>query len=355
MPRRLRRTLLLLSCTALAHTAQAQVLRGRLSSEMEGATSGAIVLLLDATGVERGRTLTAATGRYGFVAPAAGTYRLKVLRIGFPVWTSDTVMVAATDVRDFSPTLPSARVVLASIEIHSSSRCTVHPKEGELTAQLLEEGHKAVSAVEAAYQGHDYRYRVRRYRRDYDRDRIVVRDTTLPETESDIWPVQSLPPAALERGGFVQETDPLSGPIWYGPDAQVIFSDFFLDDHCFAIGKGEARDSGLVRLEFRVVKGHPLPDLEGTLWIDPKSLELDHLDFTFTHVPPWVPRDAVIGGRLDFLRLPTGLWIIRRWALRVPVPARQQGTGAYSIFGYQEEGGEVVQVTGREGAVVYEK
>ena len=352
MPRRL--LLILLSLT-LAHYLAAQVLRGRLSSEYEGATSGAIVMLLDSTGAERGRTLSAESGRYGFVAPAAGTYRIKVLRIGFPVWVSGPLGLGATDVREFSPQLPSARVVLASLEIHARNRCTVHPKEGELTAQLLEEGRKAVSAAATAYQGHDFRFWVRRYRRDFDRDRVVVRDTTFAETESDIWPVQSLSPAALERGGFVQETDPLSGPIWYGPDAQVIFSDFFLDDHCFAVGKPEVKDSGLVRLEFRVVRGHSLPDLNGTLWIDPKTFELHHLDFTFTQVPAWVPRDAVIGGRLEFLRLPTGLWIIRRWALRVPVPARQRGTGVYSLFGYREEGGDVVRVTGREGGVVYEK
>ncbi|MGB7212407.1 MAG: carboxypeptidase-like regulatory domain-containing protein [Gemmatimonadales bacterium] len=341
--------LTLLGCSA----AQAQVIRGRLSSELEGSSAGAIVILVDQAGVEQGRTLSAANGRYGFVAPAAGTYRLKVLRIGYPMWVSDTASVGATEVREFSPQLPSMRVVLAPMEVHAQSRCSVHPKEGELTAQLLEEGHKAVSAAEAAYQGNDYRYRVRRYRRDFDRERVLVLDTTYAETENDIWPVQSLPVADLARGGFIQETDPLGGPIWYGPDAQVIFSDFFLGDHCFAVGKPEPQDSGLVRLEFRVVKGQQLPDLNGTLWINSKTLELDHLDFTYSRVPDWVPRDAVIGGRLDFLRLPTGLWIIRRWALRVPVPSRQIGTGYYSILGYREEGGEVVQVVGRGGEVVW--
>ncbi|HET7023893.1 MAG TPA: carboxypeptidase-like regulatory domain-containing protein [Gemmatimonadales bacterium] len=345
--------LLSLSTLLFAGAARAQVIRGRLSSELEGPTAGAIVELLDAGGAELGRTLSAASGRYGFVAPAAGSYRLKVLRIGYPVWVSDTVSVGAAEVREFSPQLPARRVVLASIEVHARNQCSVHPKEGELTAQLLEEGRKAVSAAEAAYQGHDYRYRVRRYRRDFDRDLVVVLDTTFAETENDIWPVQSLPVADLERGGFIQDTDPFGAPTWYGPDAQVIFSDFFLGDHCFAIGKPEPSDSGLVRLEFRVVKGHELPDLNGTLWIDPKTLDLDHLDFTYTRRPDWVPRDAVVGGRLDFLRLPTGLWIIRRWALRVPIPARQEGTGYYSVSGYQEEGGSVVRVTGKDGEVVF--
>ncbi|HEV2291150.1 MAG TPA: hypothetical protein VGR60_04870, partial [Gemmatimonadales bacterium] len=167
------------------------------------------------------------------------------------------------------------------------------------------------------------------------------------------WPVQSLPVADLQRSGFVQETDPLAGPIWYGPDAHVIFSDFFLGQHCFVIGKAQPNDSSLVRLEFRIVKGRKLADINGTLWIDRKTLELDHLDFRFSPLPDWVPRDAVAGGRLDFLRLPNGIWIIRRWAMRVPVAQRTEGTGVYSLFGYHEEGGEVVKVTGRGSEVVY--
>ncbi|MGH7734931.1 MAG: carboxypeptidase-like regulatory domain-containing protein, partial [Gemmatimonadales bacterium] len=208
-----RSTILLALFSVLAATAaRAQVIRGRLSSELEGPSAGAIVILLDLTGAEQGRTLSAANGRYGLVAPTAGTYRLKVLRIGYPQWLSDTLLVGATEVREFSPQLPSARVVLASLEIRSRNRCSVRPKEGELTAQLLEEGRKAVSATEAAYQGHDFRYRVRRYRRDFDREHVVVLDTTFAETENDIWPVQSLPVADLARGGFIQDTDPLGGP-----------------------------------------------------------------------------------------------------------------------------------------------
>lgn len=339
--------------TLAGSPASAQVIRGHLSSEYEGATAGAIVILLDSAGVERGRTLSTATGTYGLVAPAAGAYKLRVLRIGFPAWVSDPVTVGAGEVHDFSPRLPSARVVLAALTIRSETKCSVHPRDGELTAQLLEEGRKAVSAVDAAFRGEDFHYRIRRYRKDFDRERVIVRDDTLPETESDIWPVQSLPVADLERGGFVQETDPLAGPIWYGPDAHVIFSDFFLGQHCFVVGKAQPGDSGLVRLEFRVVKGRKLADLNGTLWIDPKTLELDHLDFRFSPLPDWVPRDAVAGGRLDFLRLPSGIWIIRRWAMRVPVAQRTEGTGHYSLFGYHEEGGEVVAVTARGGEVVY--
>jgi hypothetical protein len=67
----------------------AQTIRG----DLVGAATAqpiayALVLLVDSAGHERARTLSDAAGQFVLLAPSPGTYRVRILRIGFKSFES---------------------------------------------------------------------------------------------------------------------------------------------------------------------------------------------------------------------------------------------------------------------------
>lgn len=350
MRRRLASTLAIL--TLLPAALAAQVVRGRLVPAPGEPAGGAVVLLLDGSGAERGRVVSGPTGAYGFVAPAAGTYRLKVLRVGFEPWTSGPVTVSTDQVLEFSPSLPIQRVVVASIEVTADTRCSGNGDVAGAAATLLDEGRKAVMSADLALHGPAFRFLVREYRGRQDANGVVTAaDTSAPEVSS-VWPVESAPIAELRKSGFVTDAGDGVPGTYYGPDAQVLFSDFFLNGHCFTVGRSDPSDSNLVPLRFRTAAGRTHPDIEGALWMDRVTLGLRRLDFHYVGLPSWAA-DADAGGRLEFLRLPSGLWIIRKWELRAPVAAHARGDVFYRYGGLATIGGEITNVRLSSGEAIY--
>ena len=328
----------------------AQVIRGRLVPAPGEPAGGAIVILVDGGGAERGRAVSGPTGSYGFVAPTAGTYHLKVLRVGFEPWTSDAVTVGADQVLEFSPSLPIQRVVVAAIEVTADTRCSANADVAGAAATLLDEGRKAVMSADLALHGPAFRFLIREYRQHQDVTGVITAaDTTAPEVSS-VWPVESAPVSELEKNGFVTDDGDHVPGTYYSPDAQVLFSDFFLRGHCFTVGRPDPNDSSLVPLQFRVARGRTHPDIEGALWMDRATLGLRRLEFHYVGLPNWT---AAAGGQLDFLRLPSGLWIIRKWELRAPVAAHPPGTVIYGYGGLATIGGEITDVRLSSGEAIY--
>jgi hypothetical protein len=162
-------------------------------------------------------------------------------------------------------------------------------------------------------------------------------------------PYVALSAERLAEHGFVTRADDGSLEYW-APDANVLLSDSFLDNHCFHIAPPEASDSRLVGLAFEPVAGRAVTEIRGVLWIDAETSELERLDFRYVNLPfgertQW---DAV-GGRVEFERLNSGMWIVRRWRIRMPVVEMRSGADATSGRGLvlseiQEVSGEVVDV-----------
>ncbi|MEO8620730.1 MAG: TonB-dependent receptor, partial [bacterium] len=58
-------------------------------------------------------------------------------------------------------------------------------------------------------------------------------------------------------------------------------------------------------------------DIEGTLWLDRGTAELRYLEYRYTNLPD-VVATAKPGGRVEFLRLSDGNWLVSRWSVRMP-------------------------------------
>ena len=157
------------------------------------------------------------------------------------------------------------------------------------------------------------------------------------------WPFGSLPADSLVRNGFVQEGP--NGPTYYSPDASVFFSDAFLDTHCFSV-ETHPTDSTVVGLRFEPVRKRKLPDVLGVLWLDRASRELRRLEYRYTGLDDWAPA-RLVGGWIEFRRLPNGAPLIVAWQIRAPIPS--SNGGKRKLFGFMEREGRVINVFTADG------
>jgi len=80
------------------------------------------------------------------------------------------------------------------------------------------------------------------------------------------------------------------------------------------------------------------------------------LEYTYTRLPEDLVAPRA-GGRVEFLRLPSGTWIVRDWVIRMPLAVLTQRPMAMGTFpqvvGFRETGGSAVEIKTRGGTVVY--
>jgi hypothetical protein len=337
--------LLLLAALLLPAALAAQTVRGQLVEEGSLAPiDGALIVAIDAAGNQRAGSLSNAAGRFEIRLPEPGRYRLRAERIGFRSVVSELLTVDADGVVEHRLVAPATAVSLAGIEVRAQRRCFVRPQDGLLVATLWEEARKALNAAAWTEREGLVRYRAVRYIRDLDaRTQRVEQEQTRSWWGGDSSPFVSLPVEDLLRDGYVRvDGDSL---VYLAPDADVLLSNHFLDAYCFRVADQEG---DLVGIAFEPVRRRSTPDVRGVLWIDRSTAELRRLEYSYTRVPG-VSRVSA-GGEVEFQRLPTGAWLVRRWTIRIPLLAEQthrSGTADIRrqvVVRVREEGGELVEI-----------
>jgi hypothetical protein len=259
-------------------------------------------------------------------------------------------MLASTETRDYRIAMPEIPVQLAAVSVEAESRCRIRPEGGGATAVLWEEAKKALSVTELTLRQRLFQFRTEKFDRILNPTLLVTSEERTASVGVSDWPVRSLPAESLARGGYVED-DGHDTLTYYAPDITVLFSDAFLNRHCFWVTDLPVPDSdrvALVGLAFEPARGTTLPDIEGVLWLNRQTAELRSLEYWYTNLASWVPRKCA-GGRLDFERLPTGAWIVRKWWIRAPVARITVPDRRYSLYGFKDHGGEVVEVLRADG------
>jgi hypothetical protein len=319
---------------------RAQFARGTVTEQGSGAAlNGAFVVLLDSLGRQRNAALTDARGAFLMRAPDAGRFRVRAELIGHGSVTSPLFVIPPNATAAVNVELPVAAIEIAAVEVGGSRRCVVRPESGEQTARLWEEARKALAVAHWAKQEGVAEFTTRTYERELAIGSLAMVWQGVRTGYSQTRPYAAVSPDSLAIYGFVR-TVTADSVLYYGPDAEVLVSDVFLDTHCFETRRGEADAAGLVGLAFTPVRGRKRPDISGTLWLDPKSSELRYIEFTYTGIDSGLNVKGV-GGRTDFRRLPNGAWIVDRWYIRLPIPKRGPG-GHLFASGLLEGGGEIV-------------
>lgn len=334
----------------------AQVVRGHIVDAAAGiAVGGAMVTLLGPEGSEEERVITrVGDGFFLLHAPTIGEYRLRADRIGYAATYSDPFFLAAGDTIVVSMEANIEPVSLAGIEAEAERRCRVRPEEGLAVSRVWEEARKALAATVWTQERGAYEYEMLRITRDMDpRGRTVVGEDRVQVRSRGQASFLSRPADSLVNVGFARFSEDISQ--FWAPDAAVLLSNPFLDTHCFRVRRGDGAASGLVGLEFEPTSDRGVPDIAGTVWLDPSTAEIRWVDFRYQHleVPRSLERTSP-GGRVDFTSLPNGTWIVSSWHVRMFLP---KVTDLVSVFrlvtleGIREERGKVLRVLADEGVV----
>jgi hypothetical protein len=343
-----------LSALALsAAPLEAQTVLSRVLDAESGApVTGALVRLLDAGDTPVRDVLTDGIGRAMFLGLAEGDYRVRVEMIGRETTFSAPFTVAGEVPVRIDVQLPSSAIALEGIEVRGEERCRVRPEEGLELARVWDEVRKALEAASLTGRSDVYRYQTEMYERDLDREgRVVLREERSSRDSFLETPFSSLPAERLAAGGYVQEQGGES--MYYAPDAEVLVSDAFLDTHCLRLEEGDDEADGLLGVGFEPVpsRDRRLIDVQGVLWVDPSTAELKWLEYRYVNMDPDL-RNDLVGGLVEFQRMPDGTWIVPEWWIRVPLLVREPGfTGNFRtrIDGFRQTGGRVVEVRNAGG------
>ncbi|HEV2672247.1 MAG TPA: carboxypeptidase-like regulatory domain-containing protein [Gemmatimonadales bacterium] len=333
-------------------TLEAQTVRGQLvDSISRSPLAGAFLTLVDERGVEHARAITDGAGQFVLTAPAAGTFHVRSKLIGFKPYVSPALTLLSGEATTYNAAIDPIPVALKEVVVAGESECDV--ESGASVAALWQEVREALAAVAWTARESGYWYKILHIQRELTAGgRPHGPDSTWREIGYQRGLFKSdVPAAQLEAQGFVVVRP--EGWTYYGPDADVLLSDPFLRTHCFETKTA----NGLVGLAFTPVRNRTLPDIKGTLWVDRDNAQLRYLEFSYTQLPERII-DPRAGGRIEFMRLPTGAWIVRQWVIRTPIARIVQmnnGQDAFpQIVGFHEAGGSAVEIKSNNGTVVYQ-
>ena len=344
----------LLLCTALP--ASAQTVRGLLTDSVtRSPLPGAFLTLVDQTGVERARVMTNQAGEFVVTAPAAGSYRLRSKRIGFRPLVSAPLTLGAGETISYNGAIDPIPIPLQTVVVAGERQCDV--ESGTSTAALWDEVREALAAVSWTSRVPAYWYDFAMFKRELTAGgRRKGDDSTWGRTAFSLNPIRNFTSTdELVTQGYVVVTD-TAGWIYRAPDPDVLLSPSFLRTHCFETQTGKGDNQGLVGLGFTSARDRTVPEITGTLWVDRANSELRALDFKYIRLPQDLVSSSA-GGHIEFLRLPSGVWIIRDWWLRMPRSQMKQRPMAMGeqleVVGFVEMGGSARTIKTRSGTLVY--
>ncbi|MEO8336998.1 MAG: carboxypeptidase regulatory-like domain-containing protein [bacterium] len=338
-----------------SRTIEAQTIRGRITAKDSSMLAGNIAVATDDRGVDVGRALSGARGQFLLTLAKPGTYSVRVLRIGHRPTQGPSLSLAAADTVSVVIALPDAPIMLAAATVREDRTCRVGSDTGLAVARVWEEARKAMLASRLTNGTAPLIAEWIEYDRSTDVSEKIVRSQQVRAVrQGTTHAFKSRSPQLLDDEGYVTLDD--KGVNYYAPDADVLLSDEFVASHCFQLAAVDGVAKNLIGVSFEPAEERAEKrDIRGTLWLDRDRAELRTLDFRYTNLPD-AALTARAGGRVEFLRLDDGNWLINRWSIRMPLlgaPYRRSADGTRRLVvttvtsvvrSIQTTGGEVTSV-----------
>jgi hypothetical protein len=348
------RRLLVTAALFLLHqtSAGAQTVRGVVLDVADKPVAGVVVLLIDAASHEAARTLSNEKGEFRLVAPIAGTYRVRTLRIGYRPVTSDRIDVTGEDETPRRFMLSNVPFALDTIRTNGRNACRVVARDSAATTfALWEQVRTALTATQLTASGRTILTTTEAYDRTLDPSfKRIRQQSTSFRTDFVKQPWRSLAADSLRHAGYVT-TEQNNFRIYNAPGLDALLSSTFLEDHCLRLEP--LSDSKRVGITFEPTSDRKdFAEIRGTLSLDRATSELRSMSFQYVNVSREEQDNA--GGDMEFVRMRNGMWAISRWNIRMPTIVL---VPMYNVVknGFQEVGKDIrvdsIKVTGGEVVV----
>jgi hypothetical protein len=351
-------------CLLAARAVAAQAIRGRvIDSVRQTPIAGALVELRAPEGAVVMQMFTSASGGFGFVTAASPRYQLRIAAIGYARHPLIDAPASADGVNLADIVLTPIAVSLPELHAMAGRRaCGKSEVTPETFGGLLDGAQTALQVMHATMQSRQVAFEVqlvhtitvRRVR-----DSSMSADTSRASVHE--WPVRSLASDSLQLVGFARDGTPAEGggEIFYGPDLEVLFSDWFLESHCFTLDKKRSRDDTLV-IRFDPARKSKLVDVSGELVLDRTTFTLQRMTYAHRNLPNGIP-DGTAGGAMHFRQLSAGFWVPSDWSIWAPIVRASRVISRPTTIYVQGRGGQtfaqqqppqpptlLIQVVGRD-------
>ena len=232
-------------------------------------------------------TLADERGAFSLSLPPPGVYRVRVRRIGYQPWASDTLHIAsASESRTLRLTIPLQPIPLPELSVSEQNDCPTAPAERQRAFALY--GSVLPTLVSSSFSADLRNLQVGMMRptvvssrggRTFARDSVTLVVPVAFEEAS---------PAHLETNGYAEVTEG-SIAILFAPDGDALSSPGFLATHCLSTVASE--DETRVGLAFEPKPGRAVVDVKGVLWIDEDTAEPLEVEFRYTSLRLFLRRN----------------------------------------------------------------
>ncbi len=311
--------------------------------------AGGFVTLLDETGEAVQADFTSVSGTFSLTAPGPGQFRVRVERIGYEGWTSESYTLAAGERQTIQIEIPPEPVLLADLRVEVVRSCLDDPSQGAELAKVWEEARKALATAIWAERKGQITFTLTEYDRTLEPGSLAIREAqSRVRTRVRLPPFESIPVSELTESGYaIIDVDTAT---YYAPDATVLLSQEFQDTHCFGLRRARLGETPVLGVTFTPRGSRSVVEIEGTLWIDEATAELRRVQLVYRNVP--LPRGTdrrLVGADLSFARLPNGPFYVREWWIRFPIVGhvKRVGTAVSAdrirtvLAGYKQIGGSI--------------
>lgn len=334
--------------------ASAQTVRGVVVDQLDRPLAGVIMQLVDSASRVPVRTLTNERGEFRLTAPASGRYRVRSTRIGFRPTTTDFITLTAGAEVTRRIALASIPVVLDPVTSTIRTSCRVLGLDSTAaTFAAWEQIRAALTAADLTAEGRAFNATTLSYERRQTLDGVTLRQVGAAATGPVSQPWHSLRADSLRKTGYVVTEAVGESRVFHGPDVGVLVSDEFAEDHCFRIAASS--DSSRIGVAFEPIPQRARrPEIQGTIWMDRATSELRDMQWQYVNVARNVD-DTETTGRMDFVRLANGGWVISRWAIRMPLVEMSLATrdATVQFRGIKIVGGELVSAMSLRGDTLF--
>lgn len=348
--------LLALLVVAPALAAQDGILRGRLLFPDSSTAASGVVLeaVLVTDGAYRSRTLSGTRGDFRLRIPLAGRWRVTALRIGYqPMRLGEFHVGLRQDVVIDRPfVLTGGALTLARLAVDSAQLCGRNDESGLLVATLLAQARAALAATLLTPADGGATAEWRRFEIFTDRDWTPLSPLRIHTLASSTdRPFGSVDPQRLARDGYFWDGSDYTQ--FNAPDAEVLLSEQFVGSHCYRLSEPHAQYGEWVGVTFAPAEGalrRGTVGVRGTLWLDRLTMELRRVEYSYVGLRDDLEA-AGARGVVEFMRLPSDVWIVSAWEMRLPRLGRlYASTGGVAVAPMDQinvktiAGGEVASV-----------
>jgi hypothetical protein len=320
---------------------RAQAVQGVVVDASDRPVSGVVMILLDSASRSVSRALSNERGEFRLSPPDAGTYRVRSTRIGFRPLVSEAMLLRTGEVTRPRLVISSFALALDTIRVQGHSSCSMSPRDSAAAAwRVWEQVRAALTAGQLTARARAVKVNLVSYERALAFDRRTILQQTA-KVRSDLvrQPWREDPYDQIRARGYVDATG--DSTVYIAPGLEALLNDGFLEDHCFRLTSKNPRT---VEVEFEPTRDRKqVTEVRGSASVDRATSELRRLEFRYVHASREIEDNA--GGDMDFVRLPTGAWMISRWNIRMPEIALFERAGYAPeprLTGLKVTGGELL-------------